>query len=73
VTDARRLEGKRCLVTGGSRGLGRAIGIAFARAGAKVAFTFSKRVEDADDARAAIAEASGGQEPLVFQGSVADG
>ncbi|MDB4996506.1 MAG: hypothetical protein JWM74_3938, partial [Myxococcaceae bacterium] len=53
MTDARRLEGKRCLVTGGSRGLGRAIGIAFARAGAKVAFTFSKRVEDADDARAA--------------------
>jgi NAD(P)-dependent dehydrogenase (short-subunit alcohol dehydrogenase family) len=71
TADARRLEGKRCLITGGSRGLGRAIGVAFARAGAKVAFTFSKRVEDADDARAAIAEA-GGEAPLVFQGSVAD-
>ena len=67
-----RLAGKRCLVTGGSRGLGRAIGIALARAGAKVAFTFSRRDADADEARRAIAEAAGGIEPLVFKGSVAD-
>jgi 3-oxoacyl-[acyl-carrier protein] reductase len=68
---SRSLEGKRCLVTGGSRGLGRAICLAFARAGARVAFTYSKRDDDADEARDLIA-ASGAQ-PLVFKGSVADG
>jgi NAD(P)-dependent dehydrogenase (short-subunit alcohol dehydrogenase family) len=67
-----RLAGKRCLVTGGSRGLGRAIGIALAGAGAKVAFTFSRRDDDAEEARKAIAEAAGGIDPMVFKGSVAD-
>jgi 3-oxoacyl-[acyl-carrier protein] reductase len=65
-----RLAGKRCLVTGGSRGLGLAMGEASARAGAKVAFTFSKNVADAEEARSRIARAGG--EPLVFQGSVSD-
>jgi 3-oxoacyl-[acyl-carrier protein] reductase len=65
-----RLDGKRCLVTGGSRGLGLAMGRAFARAGAKVAFTFSKNVDDAAEARRLIAEV--GAEPLTFQGSVSD-
>jgi 3-oxoacyl-[acyl-carrier protein] reductase len=65
-----RMEGKRCLVTGGSRGLGRAICVELARAGARVAFTYSKNTGDAEEARARIAEA--GTEPLVFQGSVTD-
>lgn len=65
-----RLDDKRCLITGGSRGLGRAMCEAFARAGARVAFTYSKNDGDAEAARAAIAEA--GCEPLVFKGSVAD-
>jgi NAD(P)-dependent dehydrogenase (short-subunit alcohol dehydrogenase family) len=42
-----RLAGKRCLVTGGSRGLGRAIALGFGRAGAKVAFTYRARAADA--------------------------
>lgn len=65
-----RLAGKRCLVTGGSRGLGLAFCQAFARAGAQVAFTFSKNVEDANDAKRRISQV--GSEPLVFQGSVSD-
>ncbi|WP_428268317.1 SDR family NAD(P)-dependent oxidoreductase [Haliangium sp.] len=66
----RRLETKRCLITGGSRGLGRALGEAFARAGAKVAFTYRRNQDDAEATRAALTEL--GAEPLVFQGSVAD-
>lgn len=65
-----RLAGKRCLITGGSRGLGLAIATAMVRHGARVAFTFHKDTGDAD--RAATALRALGAEPLVFQGSVAD-
>ena len=64
------LAGKRCLVTGGSRGLGLSIGLALAGAGAKVAFTYSRNADAADEARDRIAEI--GDPPLVFKGSVAD-
>jgi 3-oxoacyl-[acyl-carrier protein] reductase len=67
---ARRLEGKRCLVTGGSRGLGLAIAQACARHGARVAFTFSTDTADAADAERSLVAL--GCTPLVFQGSVAD-
>jgi 3-oxoacyl-[acyl-carrier protein] reductase len=62
------LENKRCLITGGSRNLGRAIGIAMARAGARVAFTYSTNDADAEQARALI-----GPDTLAFRGSVDDG
>jgi NAD(P)-dependent dehydrogenase (short-subunit alcohol dehydrogenase family) len=42
-----RLEGKRALVTGGSRGIGRAIALALADAGADVAVT-SRKGDDAE-------------------------
>ncbi len=67
---SRRLEGRRCLVTGGSRGLGLAMCEALARAGAKVAFTYSRNDLDADEAAARITAA--GSSPLRFRGSVAD-
>jgi 3-oxoacyl-(acyl-carrier-protein) reductase len=42
------LQGKVCLVTGGSRGIGRAIVHAMAGAGANVAFTYQNSKESAD-------------------------
>jgi 3-oxoacyl-[acyl-carrier protein] reductase len=47
------LEGKTALVTGSSRGIGRAIAVALAAAGADVAINFRSRT---DEARAAEAE-----------------
>src|SRR5215468_2728309 len=45
---ARELQGKVCLVTGGSRGIGRAIVLAMAHAGADVAFTYQRSAEQAN-------------------------
>lgn len=66
----RTLAGKRCLVTGASRGLGRAIAIGFAERGAKVAITYSTDDDDAREASELIEKA--GFRPEVFKGSVAD-
>lgn len=43
------LEGKNCLVTGGSRGIGRSIALTLAKAGGNVAITYSSSVEAAAD------------------------
>ena len=53
------LEGRRALVTGGSRGIGRAICIELARAGASVAVNYNASEDAARDVVAAI-EAEGG-------------
>ena len=52
------LAGRVALVTGGSRGLGRALCVMLAESGADVAFTYRKRADEADATVAAI-EATG--------------
>src|SRR5690625_7549381 len=43
------LKKKNCLVTGGSRGIGKAIALKFAQLGANVAITYSRSKEGADE------------------------
>src|SRR5664279_3908531 len=49
------LQGKVALVTGSSRGIGRAIAVALARAGADLAINYRTRAADAKDAESEIA------------------
>jgi len=53
------LAGKVCLVTGGSRGIGRAIVTAIAEAGADVAFTYHTSKEMADALAVSVSEEKG--------------
>src|SRR5437899_1950747 len=64
------LEGKVALVTGASRGIGRAIAAELAGQGARVVINYAK---DADGAQAAVAEivAAGGQ-ATALQADVSD-
>lgn len=43
------LEGKNCLVTGGSRGIGKSIALTLAKAGANVAITYASSVDAASE------------------------
>jgi 3-oxoacyl-[acyl-carrier protein] reductase len=64
------LTGKSALVTGGSRGIGRAIVLALARQGADVAFTYKGNTDAAAEVAAAV-EALGRQ-ALVHRADVSD-
>src|SRR5262245_43141050 len=69
MADPLDLSGKRALVTGASRGIGRAIAGRLAAAGAAVAINFVHRKDAAEEAAAAI-RAAGGQ-CLLVRGNVA--
>lgn len=64
------VSGKNALVTGGTRGIGRAVVEALSDAGANVAFTFRS---SADEAAALASEVEGkGVKALAIQGDAAD-
>jgi 3-oxoacyl-[acyl-carrier protein] reductase len=63
------LSGKRVLVTGGSRGIGRSIALAFAGEGAEVALTYMREGEKAKGVVAEIAQL--GRRSFALQADVA--
>ena len=69
---SRRLEGKRVLLTGASRGLGRAMATAFAREGARVAITYTRDEEGAAGVLDLL-RADGLDEARAYKVSVLDG
>ncbi len=69
-SDARDLAGRVALVTGGSRGIGRAICVDLAEHGADVAFTYRSDAEGAKTTATAVEEA--GARALALQADGAD-
>jgi 3-oxoacyl-[acyl-carrier protein] reductase len=63
-------QGRTAIVTGGSRGIGRAIAKELASRGASLAFSFTKNRELADELVAELQGAGG--RAMAFQGDVAD-
>ena len=70
LSDPLRLDGKRALVTGATRGIGRATAEALAAAGAAVALNYARSADEAAEVAAAL-RASGGEVEVV-QADVAD-
>src|SRR6186713_2892979 len=66
---AKCLDGKAAVVTGASRGIGRATAIALAQAGADVAINYHQSAAEAEQVAAAVRQA--GRRALVLKGDVA--
>jgi len=65
-----RLEGKKAIVTGASRGLGRAIALAFAREGADVLVNYASREEQAGEVINAVTRF--GRRGILHRADVSD-
>ena len=70
ILDDFKLNGKTALVTGSSRGLGAAIALALAEAGAHVALHGSRGVPDAIQQTVAQAAAANGMRTIAVNGDV---
>ena len=52
----KQFEGRSAIVTGGTRGIGKAIVLELARRGANVAFNYSKSADEAEKLKAEVEE-----------------
>jgi NAD(P)-dependent dehydrogenase (short-subunit alcohol dehydrogenase family) len=65
-----RLKGKVALITGGDSGIGRAVAVAMAREGAKIAIVYLEEHKDAEETARLVADE--GSEAIKFAGDIAD-
>ena len=65
-----RLEGRNAVVTGGSRGIGRAICLELARQGANIVFSYAGNTAAAEETLSQLREV--GIKAIAWQGDVAD-
>jgi NAD(P)-dependent dehydrogenase (short-subunit alcohol dehydrogenase family) len=65
-----RLKGKIALITGGDSGIGRAVAVAMAREGAKIAIVYLEEHKDAEETVRLVADE--GSEAIKFAGDIAD-
>jgi len=65
-----KLKGKVALITGGDSGIGRAVAVAMAREGARIAIVYLEEHKDANATRDLVA--SEGSEAIILSGDVGD-
>ena len=64
------LKGKRVIITGGTRGIGRAIALKLAESGASLVINYHRNEEAAEETAAAIAKV--GQAPVLVRGNASE-